>query len=187
MDNQLLTGKLVRLVAVDPERAADVFAAWSTDAEFWALFDSDPVVPRSRGQVRQSWERYAAKDDPDRFGFLIETLSDQRIIGETTLSDVFSPHREAWVAIGIGDRAYWGKGYGTDAMNVLLGYAFRELNLARVNLSTFEYNPRAIRSYEKAGFVHEGRQRGALLRYGRRWDVVHMGILREEWEKRDEK
>jgi RimJ/RimL family protein N-acetyltransferase len=67
-------------------------------------------------------------------------------------------------------------------MRVMLRYAFRELNLHRVTLTVFEYNPRAIRSYEKAGFVVEGRLRNWLNREGRRWDMIHMGILREEWE-----
>jgi len=57
-----------------------------------------------------------------------------------------------------------------------------ELNLHRVSLDVFEYNPRAIRSYEKVGFKHEGRVRQALNRDGRRWDILYMGILREEWE-----
>jgi RimJ/RimL family protein N-acetyltransferase len=89
--------------------------------------------------------------------------------------------RTAFVGIGIGERAYWGKGYGTDAMKVALRFAFTEINLERVTLNVFEYNPRAIRSYEKAGFKHEGRMRGALLKDGRRWDMIYMGILREEW------
>ena len=66
-------------------------------------------------------------------------------------------------------------------MQVLLRYAFDELNLYRVTLNTFEYNPRAIRSYEKAGFKVEGRVRKYLNREGRRWDVIFMGILAEEW------
>jgi RimJ/RimL family protein N-acetyltransferase len=86
------------------------------------------------------------------------------------------------VGIGIGEAEYRGKGYGTDAMQVILGFAFRELNLHRVSLSVFEYNPRAIRSYEKAGFRHEGRLRAEINRDGRRWDVLMMGILRTEWE-----
>jgi RimJ/RimL family protein N-acetyltransferase len=56
-----------------------------------------------------------------------------------------------------------------------------EQNLRRVSLDTFEYNPRAIRSYEKAGFVYEGRARQYLLREGKRWDLIFMGILRQEW------
>ena len=71
----------------------------------------------------------------------------------------------------------------TDVMNVMLRYAFTEVNLKRVTLTVFEYNPRAIRSYEKAGFHHEGRLRGLLNREGKRYDELFMGILREEWLK----
>ncbi|MCK4899416.1 MAG: GNAT family N-acetyltransferase, partial [Anaerolineales bacterium] len=77
----------------------------------------------------------------------------------------------------------WGKGFGTDAVSVILRYAFHELNLHRVSLGVFEYNRRARRSYEKVGFSVEGRIRGDMLRQGRRWDVFIMGILREEWLK----
>jgi RimJ/RimL family protein N-acetyltransferase len=63
-------------------------------------------------------------------------------------------------------------------------YAFEELNLHRLSLGVFAYNPRARRAYEKAGFVVEGRERGAILRDGQRADVIIMGILREEWRAR---
>ena len=89
--------------------------------------------------------------------------------------------RDAFVGLGIGETEYWSKGYGTDVMNVLLRFAFTEINLKRVTLTVFEYNPRAVRSYEKAGFRHEGRLRDLLYREGRRWDNLFMGILREEW------
>jgi RimJ/RimL family protein N-acetyltransferase len=91
------------------------------------------------------------------------------------------PNGDAFVGIGIGDRELWGKGYGTEAMKLMLRFAFQELNLRRVSLNTFEYNPRAVHSYEKAGFVHEGCERDWLHREGRRWDLIYMGILREEW------
>jgi RimJ/RimL family protein N-acetyltransferase len=68
-------------------------------------------------------------------------------------------------------------------MRLVLRFAFGELNLNRLTLDVFEYNPRAIRSYESAGFKHEGRGRGWLKRDGRRWDMVYMGILRSEWEE----
>jgi RimJ/RimL family protein N-acetyltransferase len=77
----------------------------------------------------------------------------------------------------------WGKGYGTDAMRVVLRYAFTELNLHRVSLDVFSYNPRAIRSYEKAGFKYEGCMRSRVQRDGKRWNMVFMGIMKEEWEE----
>jgi RimJ/RimL family protein N-acetyltransferase len=64
----------------------------------------------------------------------------------------------------------------------MLRYAFCELNLHRVSLTVFEYNPRGIHSYEKCGFKHEGCIRELILRDGKRWDVLHMGILRQEWQ-----
>ena len=87
----------------------------------------------------------------------------------------------AFVGIGIGETDYRGKGYGTDAMRLILRYAFEALHLRRVSLDVFEYNQRAYRSYIKAGFVEEGRARQYLHRDGRRWDLIYMGILREEW------
>ncbi len=90
------------------------------------------------------------------------------------------------MGISIGEKEYWGKGYGTDAMRVVLRYAFTELNLHRVSLTVFEYNPRAIRSYEKAGFTLEGREREAVFRSGKRTDMIYMGVLREDWERLSE-
>ncbi len=83
---------------------------------------------------------------------------------------------------GLATAQSWGKGYGTDAMRVILRYGFTELNLKRITLGVFGYNARAIRSYEKAGFTVEGRMRKALYRDGSRADIVFMGILRDEWQ-----
>lgn len=90
---------------------------------------------------------------------------------------------DAYVGIGLGEQDCWGKGYGTDAMRLILKYAFTELNLFRVSLNVFEYNPRAIRSYEKAGFKHEGRIREFLHKDGKYYDLIYMGILRSEWQE----
>jgi RimJ/RimL family protein N-acetyltransferase len=111
----------------------------------------------------------------------IRKLDDDTLIGFIGLFNLHQQHGDSLVAIAVGDRKYWSHGYGTDAMQAMLHFAFLEMNLRRVGLIVFEYNPRAIRSYEKAGFVHEGRVREAMLREDRRWDFLYMGILREEW------
>ena len=85
-------------------------------------------------------------------GFAIRTLDDDRIIGEIGLDGIRWTHGDCFVGIGLGEREFWGKGYGTDAMKIILRYAFTELNLRRVTLDVFEYNPRGVRSYEKVGF-----------------------------------
>jgi RimJ/RimL family protein N-acetyltransferase len=106
-------------------------------------------------------------------------------MGSIARFNLYKPHDDSMVANDLGDRKYWGNRYGTDAMRVMLAYVFRELNLLRVVWIDFEYNPRAIQPYEKAGFVHEGRVRGFLHRDSRRWDLIYMGILRQEWLARD--
>jgi RimJ/RimL family protein N-acetyltransferase len=133
---------------------------------------------------REKFERDEEEEPkPDSFYFIIRTLGDDQPIGFIGLSGIRWTHGDAWVSIGIGDRAYWGKGYGTDAMDVLLRYAFLELNLHRVSLSVHERNARAVRSYEKCGFVVEGRVRRFIRRDGQFEDLVNMGILRKEWER----
>lgn len=182
MNNNLFTGRLTRLVAADPDTVGEMMAKWSRDSEFLQLFDTDVAMPHSVKRFQERIRRFAENERPGNFPLLIQRLEDDRTIGEAALWDAYTPHRNAWLAIGIGEREFWSHGYGTDAMHLILGFAFRELNLHRVTLGTFEYNPRAIRVYEKIGFVHEGRSRGSIRRDGKRWDNISMGILSSEWQ-----
>ena len=176
-NNSLLVGQLVRLVAYDSERDAAAVAGWSRDTEYHRLGDNDPAYPRSVKMAREWLERGSDRN----FGFAIRTLNDNQLIGDVGVWVESWTHGEGWTGIGIGERAYWGNGYGTEAMLLLLRFAFDELNLQRVSLGVYAYNPRAIRSYEKAGFQREGLIRGDCHRNGQRWDTVFMGILRHEW------
>lgn len=179
LDNTLLSGNLVRLAAIDPEKSASLWSRWAQNSEYLRLQDLDPAVIHSPKAVRDWIEKHI--DDFLAYEFEIHTLSDDQVIGSTGLDGNMKFHADAFVGIGIGEPEFWGQGYGTEAMSLILRYAFMELNLRRVSLDVFEYNPRAVRSYEKAGFKHEGRLRGALLREGKRWDLLYMGILCEEW------
>jgi RimJ/RimL family protein N-acetyltransferase len=182
--SMLFQGELIRLAAPNPETDAEAMARWMHDSEYARLLDTAPARMRSakylKAEIEKSWE----KETPEEFFFLIRALADDHLIGLIELDGIRWTHGDCWVGIGLGEREYWGKGYGTDAMRVILRYAFDELNLHRVSLSVFGYNTRAIRSYEKAGFVIEGCARQFLQRDGRRWDIIFMGILREEWESR---
>ncbi len=174
----ILTGQLTRLAAVNPDTAAEIIARWLHDSQFWRLAHTEPALPMLPKNVKRALE-----DRPiDLHGFAIRTRRDDRLIGLIGLYTIFWPHRDAFMGINIGEREYWGKGYGTDALRVLLRYAFDELNLQRVSLSFLEGNERAMRSYEKCGFRHEGHERQAWAYDGRRWDEIYMGLLREEWE-----
>ncbi len=179
MDNKLFTGQLTRLAASNPETDPKIMAVWHRDSEFFRLAYGRIAQPWSEARLKERIEKYGGESDEPVFA--IHTLADDKLIGQIGLW-LGHPHGEGYVWILIGDREYWGKGFGTDAMRVLLCYAFQELNLHRVALRTFGFNTRAIRSYEKVGFVHEGRVRLALNRMGQRWDEIWMGILRSEWE-----
>jgi len=176
----LFTGKLVRLAGVDPDEVSKSFAQWSRDSEFMRLLDTDPPRLRSSRSIKE-WIEKDFEDNKDMYWFAIRALEDDRLLGDITLSVVDWGSRNTFMGIGIGAREFWGKGYGTDAIELLLRYAFTELNLRRVSLNVFEFNERAIRSYEKVGFRLEGRERQVMQREGRRWDIIDMGILREEW------
>jgi len=185
MNNDLFHGNLVRLKAADPQVIAEALARWSRDSEYWRLLASEPSRPFSVKATKDWLEKELYKDPPGFYMFLIYTLDGDQLIGEIGFDAIALPHAETFVGIGLGEREYWGKGYGTDAMRILLRYAFTELNLHRISLTAFEYNPRAIQSYVKASFVEEGRLRGYLHRAGRRYDLIFMGILRTEWEKKN--
>jgi len=178
----LFRGERVRLVAVDTQKMAEACSRWGRDTEYWRLQTAIPARLSSVKAIKEWLDKDAEKDPPEAYVFAIHRLEDDRLIGDVGLDDVFGPHRDAFLGIALGERDCWGKGYGTDAMRLILRFGFSELNLRRVTLNVFEYNPRAIHIYEKLGFKHEGRQRRFLNREGQRWDLVYMGLLREEWE-----
>jgi RimJ/RimL family protein N-acetyltransferase len=178
----LFTGDLVRLAALDPDRDLETVARWFGDTEFARLLDSDPARPRTARQEKQDLEKRLERENG--FNFAIRTLADDRLIGFVSLWTGTWTNGEGWVGIGLGERDFWGKGYGSDAMRLIVRYAFHELNLARVSLEAFGYNRRAIRAYEKVGFQLEGVQRQCTRRDGQLWDAVGMGILRTDWENR---
>lgn len=177
----LFRGELVRLTLEEPEIAARAEVRWQRDSEFVRLADSDPIRFSSEKKIKEWFEKQIEKGpQPERFPFSVRTLAEDKLIGFFGMS-VDLIHSEAWVGLGIGERDFWSKGYGTDMMKIGLRYAFMELGVQRVSLGVHEYNPRALRSYEKAGFVLEGRTRKDQCREGNRTDTLWMGILREEW------
>lgn len=183
---ELYRGSLVRLSAADAQELGGVVSVWSRDTEFARLFGSGPARLHSTRAGVEFYKKETQDPTPAHYWFSIRSLGDDRLLGETDLEIENAAAGEAFVGIGIYRREDWGKGYGTDAMKLALRFAFNELNLRRVSLTVFDYNPRAVRSYEKCGFKIEGRCRGALLKDGQRFDLIYMGILFEEWKERED-
>jgi RimJ/RimL family protein N-acetyltransferase len=165
----------------EPETRARAELRWQRDSEFRRLADSDPVFLSSEKAIKDWIDRQADGGfKPERYSFAVRTLAEDTLIGFLGLW-LNLIHREAFVGLGIGERAFWSKGYGTDIMKLCQQYVFSELGMERLSLGLFEYNPRALRSYEKCGFRLEGRTRQDTLREGKRYDSLWMGILRNEW------
>lgn len=173
-------GTLVRLSSQSAEVLAKAFVNWDRDTEAHRLADSDPAQLWSEKKIKEFIEKDSEKHS-QAFRFAIHTLDEDKVIGSVSLWVNSWTHSEAWVGIMVGDRNYWSKGFGTDAMKLVVQYGFIELNLRRISLGLHAYNPRALKSYQKAGFQLEGTMRGEGLRDGVRYDSLWMGILREEW------
>lgn len=150
---------------------------------------NDPEVTRSllihRPMSLAAEEAFIDKvtNDPDTVALGIVLRESDRLVGACGLHKIDYRTRQSSFGIFIGAKEEWGKGYGTEATRLVVGYAFDTLNLNRVWLHVFEYNRRGIRAYEKAGFRREGVLRQDSYREGRYWDTVAMGVLREEWQK----
>lgn len=124
------------------------------------------------------------RSEKDRYTFGIELLEDGTFLGICTIFRVDLNHGNCWVSIMIGGPEQRGKGYGTEAMELLVDWIFRYINVHKIKLGVFSFNQPAIRSYEKSGFVVEARMREELFREGKFHDIIYMGLLRREYEAR---
>jgi RimJ/RimL family protein N-acetyltransferase len=179
--DSLLAGDRVRLRGVR-EDDLPTLAKAEMDAGILVTL-ADRVVPPSEAAAKERIAKWSANED-DRLGFAIETLDDPSVlVGHVGLWGWQTKDRCATIGIALG-REHIGRGYGTDAMRVIVSYGFRELGLHRIQLGVAPFNPAGIRAYEKAGFAEEGRRREAVWHDGRWYDEVLMSVLEHEWAAR---
>jgi len=110
------------------------------------------------------------------------SVSSSRLIGTTGLHRIDFKNRHAGFGIAIGDKQAWGKGYGTEATFLVARYGFETLNLNRIWLHVYDFNPAGMRCYEKVGYAREGVLRQDHFSEGRYADTIVMAILRQEWD-----
>ncbi|MCU0481401.1 MAG: GNAT family N-acetyltransferase [Anaerolineae bacterium] len=176
--DNLLQAERVYLTAIRRDDL-DMYKKWHSNPEFLRLKSGGVAMPRTQERYEQ-WLDAIIKDK-ETYYFGIRLREDDRLLGNCDIEMENPTSRHGWVGIFIGDPDDWGKGYGTEAMSILVRFGFMELNLHRITLNVFAYNERGIKSYEKVGFVHEGTNREALYRDGTYYDVHLMGILRRDW------
>lgn len=159
------------------------------DAEKWTEWDNDLEVAIPLGNeaytqlpLDKTRENIGEMIKKQQHVFIIVELETDSPIGRCVLFGIDKVDRRAIFGIVIGEKAYWNKGYGQDATRLLLDYGFNLLNLNSIMLGVFSYNQRAISSYRKVGFKEIGRRRQARIVGGKKYDIVLMDILAEEFE-----
>lgn len=175
----MLHGQRVRLRSIsrdDLERQCQ----FNNDVEVEVAGGGDPPMPQSLARLQAEYDQNASRGGRDGTGFAIE--ADGKFIGQCALFNFDDVAHTAELGITIGDKAYWGQGYGREAIALLLDYAFRLRNLRKVWLKVNGTNERGIRAYRACGFVEEGRLRAHVWSNGQYIDLVEMGILRDEWQ-----
>ena len=151
---------------------------WINDPRIWSTLHHRGPMNASR---ETEWIESQGKSKTD-YVFAIVVKDEERLIGSAGLHQIDARTRSATFGLLIGDVAYQNRGFGSEATRLTLKYGFRELNLNRIQLGVFANNWRAIRAYQKAGFVHEGCLRQSQYSQGEYVDEYRFAILREEWE-----
>jgi RimJ/RimL family protein N-acetyltransferase len=170
----------IRLRA-DERSDLPLFVEWLNDPEVREGISS--YLPFSQA-IEEQWYEHMLKLPREEHPFGIDIRTGDggwRLIGNCSMFEFNWRCRSAEVGIFIGDKSCWNQGYGTDVMRLILKHGFETLNLNRIYLHVFANNPRAIRCYEKVGFIHEGRLRQAEFKNNQYVDMLVMSVLHSEY------
>ncbi|PWB73724.1 MAG: GNAT family N-acetyltransferase [Anaerolineales bacterium] len=183
IQTQLFEGKDVRFGPIDHEKDAEIESKWTHDSDFMRMYDFEPARPMSVAMVKKKYEKLEKEieEEKNMYYFTIRSREDDRLIGKALVHRIEWSNGNAWIRLGIGSKDDQRKGYGSQALQMLLRFMFAELNLYRVAAPVQEYNEAGIALLKKFGFTEEVRRRQALDRDGRRWDLLVFGLLQDEW------
>ena len=167
-------------IYLSPRNAEDVeiFTEWMND-----FYITDYTGRSHQTMTLQEEKEYLENGSKDKNTFAIIDKEKEKIIGSVGLHNIDSINRTATLGILIGDREYWSKGYGTEAIRLILDFGFNYLNLNNVDLALMEFNERALKCYQKCGFKEIGRRRKCKFINGKYWDSILMDILAEEFKE----
>ncbi len=185
IQTQLFEGKDVRFGPIDHEKDPQVESRWTHDSDFMRMYETNPARPMSAAMVKKNYEKLEKEIEENKnvYYFAIRAREDDRLIGKAIINRIEWSNGVGWIRLGIGAGEDRRKGYGSQALRMLLRFAFAELNLFRVTAAVPEYNEAALALLKKFGFVEEVRRREAVERDGRRWDMLVFGLLNDEWQR----
>lgn len=176
MHHPFLVGELVYLRRLERGDISDRYFQWFNDAEV-TRYMVNGAIPNRPEEMESFFERMSRSTNDVVFA-IVDRATEQHI-GNTAIHNIDWIRRLGEFGIIVGEKEYWGKGYGTEATRLLVGFAFDRLNLNRVWLGVNAEHRAAIRAYEKVGFQIEGRLRQEMYRNGAYADRLIMAILRE--------
>jgi RimJ/RimL family protein N-acetyltransferase len=181
----LFEGSLVSLGSIDHEKDPETVSHWTHDGGFMRMMYTEPMRPLSPFQVKKDLEKLdkAIEEERNLFHFRIRTRTDDRLLGFAEINWIAWTNGSGFIRLGIGAPGDRRKGYGRETLGMLLRYAFVELNLYRLTALIPEYNLPALALFKQFGFSEEVRRRQALERDCHFWDLLHFGILADEWKE----
>ena len=179
IQQSLYDGKLIRLGPIDFDKDPEIEARWTNDPGFLRALLITPAIPRSPAKVKKNYEAIekAIEEQKNQFYFTVRSMEDDHLLGFAHLEWIEWNHGNGNLKIAIGDPDDRDKGYGSQVMQLMLRFAFEELNLFRLTVTVGDDNLRAIRFFTRFGFIEEVRRRKALLRDGKEWDLLDLGLL----------
>jgi RimJ/RimL family protein N-acetyltransferase len=183
IQTQLFEGQDIRFGPIDHEKDPEIESKWTHDSEFMRLMEVNPARPMSAAMIKKQYEKLEkqVEEKKNLYYFTIRAKADDRLIGKAAVQWIEWTNGNGFLQLGIGAAEERHKGFGTQALRLLLRFAFAELNLFRVSAIVPEYNEGAIALLKKFGFVQEVCRRQSLERDGRRWDLLVFGLLNDEW------
>lgn len=150
--------------------------------EWFNDFETTDYLGRSGALVTLGGEKkYLEETANEEANFAIITIDENKLIGGISIENINHIKRRGTLGIFIGDKDYREKGYGTEAIRLILDYGFNYLNLNNINLDLMEFNERALACYKKCGFKEYGRRRKCEFLNGKYYDIISMDILAEEF------
>lgn len=183
IQTQLFEGKDIRFGPIDHEKDPAIESKWTHDSDFMRMCEIEPARPMSPAMLKKKYEKLEKEIEESRniFYFAVRAREDDRLIGRAVVNRIEWSNGNGWIELAVGSPKDRRKGYGAQAAQMLLRFAFAELNLFRVTARVPEYNEAAIALLKKFGFTEEVRRRQAVDRDGRRWDLLVFGLLKDEW------
>jgi RimJ/RimL family protein N-acetyltransferase len=183
ISDQLFIGEHICLGPIDHEKDAQIESRWTHNMDYLRNLGLDPAVPRSAFQIKKQYEAIekSQEEKGNLFYFTIRLREDDRLIGFGKIYWIEWTNQTGFIQLGIGDSTDRRCGYGTEALQLLSRFAFDELNLYRLTAWIPEYNQAGLTLFQKFGFAVEVRRRQAVYRDDRRCDMLHLGLLAEEW------